>query len=415
VAVTLEWGWNVRKNAVNVLLKAVMGVLLLALPMWVAAGTFTTSFTGAGAFEHDSNLFDLEKGFAPPGFPHSTMHADSWYAATGTAATKYDWSGQTLYADLSGNHTSYDYFSELDHYEYKVDAGWKGEFAGIWNASLQATRDQAMVPFLELTAPILSLSTQTRADAGFGVRFLPSWRLEGSGFDRTVTWPLPGEPNLKLKESQGQLTLEYMGTAALSSGLSVGYLSGQVSGALDPLLDPSYHQASASLVAHYVKGGSTLDAEAGYTERKSPGATIATTAINAASGGSGSIIYLNQLTGKTSLKLNVARAFTAYLTNSGAEIDNTALLSVLWQATFKIGVTAEYAYDYSQFPGQGNAPAGSNRGDHVQSESIKIGYQALRWLGIDTYAKYQSRDSNLIGGNFYGSIVGVDLTLKYDP
>jgi hypothetical protein len=402
----------VRKNNIEVPLQAVMGVVLLALPMWVAAGTLTTSFTAAGQFEHDSNVFDLQKGFAPPGFPLSTRHSDSWYSASGTGSTKYDWSGQTLYADLSGSHSSYNYFSELDHYEYKLDAGWKGEFAGIWNASLQGTRDQAMVPFLELNEPILSISTQTRGDAGFGVHFLPSWRLEGSGFQRTVTWPLPGTPDLKLEESEGQLALEYVGTARLASGLSVAYLSGQVSGAANALLNPSYRQPSASFVVHYADETSTLDAEAGYSERKSPGAR---SAINSTSGGSGRISYLNKLTGKTSLNLVVARAFNAYLTNSGTEIDNTAMLSVLWQATFKIGVTAAYAYDYSQFPGQGNAPVGGNRGDHVQTTSLKIDYAALRWLGIDAYAKYQTRASNLIGGNFDGSIVGVDVALKYDP
>ena len=165
-------------------------------------------------------------------------------------------------------------------------------------------------------------------------------------------------------------------------------------------------------MVHYADANSTLDAEAGYSERKSPGAS---SAINSAAGGSGRISYVNKLTGKTSLNLLVSRAFNAYLTNSGTEIDNTASLSVLWQATFKIGVTAAYAFEYSQFPGQGNAPVGGNRGDHVQTASLKIDYAALRWLGIDTYANYQTRDSNLIGGNFNGSVVGIDVTLKYDP
>jgi hypothetical protein len=388
-------------------LASLLGLALLPIP---AFAQITVGLSATGQYEYNSNVFDLQPGFTFLGLGPNPHLGDSDYTYSGAINIKGKWRQQTVYADANGDQVDYDYYTRLNHNAYKLDAGWKGTFGSVVDGNLEVSRIRSMVPFDYVFQSALSLSTEQREQGGFGLQFLPRWRFEVSGYTHTVTWPLPTDPNLAVDESEGELALKYVGTAGLTSGLSAGYLSGHYTGSINPALNPSYRQWSGNYVANYMSGRSTLVSAIGYTQRTSPGAA---SLLNSISAVTGNLNYSNQLTGKTSIGVILARMINTYITNSGSEIDNSATLTANWQATYKTGATISYIWDYAQLPGQGNRPFGSDRLDHIQTASAAVHYQALRWLALRPFVNYQTRSSNYVGGNFDAWVVGISLTLQW--
>jgi hypothetical protein len=134
--------------------------------------------------------------------------------------------------------------------------------------------------------------------------------------------------------------------------------------------------------------------------------------VNDVSGVTGHLDYNNQLTSKTSAHIAADRVINSYLTNGASEIDTSIGASVLWQATFRIGVTPGYMWLYRFLPEQGPT-AGSDRVDHLQFASLIVDYEPRPWLAIKPYWNYQTRRSNLIGGNFNATVYGVTVSVAY--
>jgi hypothetical protein len=370
-----------------------------------------TKFTvfGAAEYTYNSNVFYAQSGYPVSGLDPAQGYGDSYATYSAGADLIYQIAHQRLHVGLTGSDFRYQKFTQLDRQEYKIDAGWTGTFWSAWNGNFDVIRDQMMEPFLQ-QAPTttLNITTEQREEAGLGVQFLPAWRAEASGYTSDTHWPLPGEPNVRLRESEGDLVLKYLGTAAVTSGVKVAYLAGTYSGNTDEELNSSYRQWGAGILANYVSGHSTLTADVSYTDRTSSGQQ---SALNTISGVTAELNYFNQLTGKTSLTTKLSRAFNPYYTNQGSSIDNIASATFSWQATFRIKVDATYAYDYIQYPGQGNNPIGSDRLDHLQTASLEVDYHPWPWLSLKPYAGYETRTSNFLGGNFDASTYGVKLTL----
>jgi hypothetical protein len=377
----------------------------------LAAPAETTLALSAGAeYSYNSNVFDVQSGYPVSGLNPASGYGDAYTSYSAECHLSYQSAQQRLHADLSGSDFRYQKFTQLDRREYRLDAGWTGTFWSAWDGNFDLVRDRAMVPFLYLTTTTLSVTTMEREQAGLGVQFLPRWRAEASGYSSDTDWPLPGEPDVRLKESEGEASLKYLGTGPVVSGVRVADLTGTYSGSTNPELNTSYRQWTAGIVANYASGHSRLAANLSYSDRTSPGPEGA---LNTLSGPTAALGYTNQITGKTSLSINLARTFVPYLTNQSSSIDNVASLALEWQATYRIHVTTSYAYDYAQLPGQGNNPIGSNRLDHLQTATLGIDYKPRPWLWIKPYASHQTRTSNYIGGNFDASVYGVKLTLTW--
>jgi hypothetical protein len=266
------------------------------------------------------------------------------------------------------------------------------------------------VPFIDVIQLVPALQTEQRETAVLGWLIDPEWRLEGTGYYRSVDEPLVVAPQLHLTERSGVATLTYLGEGALTSGVSAGYLTGDYTGT-NGAIDPTYEQTNFGLVATYATGGpSTFKGAVGYTRRTSPDN------IDVVSGITGAIDYKNQLTGKTFVDLGLSRQINAYVANAGSVISDVAGLNVNWQATYKIDVVAAYNWTFYDLPGQGNNPPGSDRHDYVQYASLIVDYAALKWLELKPYANVLTRHSNLIGGNFNATAYGIFVTLKWqDP
>lgn len=370
----------------------------------LAAATIDTSATAR--YEYNSNVYDLQGGYPAPG-TFDYQHWDTLFTYGAALDFDYLWSQQKLFATLSTTDFRYDHFTELNHNEYNLDAGWNWKLGRTLDGTLEVLRTHAMVPFTNVENAEFALQTEQRESAKIGDAISPDWRIEGSGYYHTIDQTFFNAPDIDLTESFGQVAVNYVGVAGLTSGLSAGYDAGKYTGA-SAASNPSYRQSTVALVATYEPTGrSTFNGALGYSDRTSA------SSVNAISGFTCKIDYVNALTGKTAVEIQLSRVINSYIANISSEIDSVAALNVRWQATYRIGVLAGYSWTNRDLPGQGNAPVGSERIDHLEYASIQMDYEPVRWLSIRPYINLQTRSSNFVGGNFNATVYGLYFTVQW--
>jgi hypothetical protein len=388
--------------------------LAVAMLLQLPRPSFASDSIEASAisrYEYNSNVFDVQSGYPVPGTT-DFQHSDSLFTYGAALDMNYLWSQQKLFALMSLTEFHYDRFTQLDHHEYNLDGGLNWKIGSALDGTLEVLRNYSMVPFSNAESATFSLQTEQRESAKIGLEFLSDWRIEASGRYHTVDQSAAQSQGVNLTESYGEAALKYIGRAGLSAGLSGGYTSGNYEGSSADS-NFSYRQTNVALVAAYeATGRSTFNGALGYSDRTSP------SALNTVSGFTGELDYSYQLTGKTSMQMRLSRVINSYVANAGSEIDTQAGLSARWQATYKLGVEAGFTWTTRNLPDQGDAPVGGDRIDHDELTSIKIDYEALRWLTIKPYVSLESRSSNfvgpnVIGANFKSAIYGVYFTARW--
>lgn len=392
-----------RKNAPTAfMICAAIGAAWLPLG---ARAQFTGKASAIGQFESNSNVFALESGVAPPENGDS-RRSDTFLAYGAEFNGLYSTGRQEFYATASTKEYDYHHFTELDHNDYKLDAGLNWKLGGPLSGTLDMTRNHTMVPLYDLTGTQLALSvvTEQKESARVDLKLNSNWMVEGSGFTSKSEQPLVGAPDLQLTQSSGTASLEYLGVGGFTSGITAGYLTGDYSGA-NATANPSYSQTTAGFLAKYKRYRTTFDGQIGYSKRDSSDGSDNTSGIT------GLLAFTDQLTPKTSFSVKADRTINSYFLNTGSEIDTEAGASVVWQALYKLGVTVGYTFTYRKYPGQGNNPVGSDRVDIQEYATLGINYEPQRWLLIRPYANVETRRSTFIGGHFSATIFGVFLTV----
>lgn len=376
----------------------------LTLPIRAHA-QFTGKASATGQFESNSNVFALDSGFLQPG-TNDFRRSDTYYAYGGAFEGNYLWGRQQFYATASTKEYEYQRFTELNHNDYKVDAGLKWKLGELFDGKLNVTRTHTMVPFYDLSGSPLALSlvTEQRETVDIGVKLNSEWKIEGSAFTSKAEQPIPLAPNLQLTQNSGTAAIEYLGFGGLTSGLTAGYLSGDYTGS-NGTLDPSFTQSTAGFVAKYQHNRTTSEGQVGYSRR------VSSSGSDNTSGVTGLLEVAQQLTPKTSFKVKIDRAINSYFLNLGSEIDTEAGAGVNWQATYKVAASLAYTFTYRDYPRQGNNPVGSNRVDIQEYWTMGISYQPQRWLQIKPYANFQTRRSTFIGGAYNSTMFGVSVTV----
>lgn len=376
----------------------------LALPIRAQA-QFAGGASATVQYESNSNVFDVPSGYSPPGV-NDFRRSDTYFAYGAELDGSYKWSRQELFGTLYTKEFNYQHYTDLDHNDYKIDGGLNWKLGELWDGKLEVARTRNMVPFYDLSGAPLALSvvTEQKDSAVVGLKVSPEWRLEGSASISKADEPVPTAPDLQLTQKTGSMSLEYLGIAGLTSGLTAGYLSGDYDGT-NGTINPSFRQETAAFLANYKLARTTVEGQIGYSRRTSD------TGIDNTSGLTGLIDFKQQLTPKTSVTAKIERTINSYFLNSGSEIDTNASVGVYWQTTYKLAVSADYTFSYRNYPGQGNNPVGSDRVDIQETMDLGIVYQPQRWLMIRPYANVNTRRSTFIGGHFSSSVYGVSVTV----
>ena len=370
-----------------------------------ASGTFTPY--AAEDIEHNTNVFDVPSGIPEPIGKHGATFGDTFFEERAGALGTYLLGEQQFFGTAEFRRFDYDNFTILDHNENLLDGGLKWKLSQLLDGTVEYKHEQRMVQFQDVTAfTALILETENTGTVGFNVNVTPEWRLETHAKDHLLDSPRSDVPGLSLHEDSVREGLRYLGVANLSAGLDVEYLDGKYRN--DPLaLNPDYHQLGGYLAANYIVSGLTnFTGSVGYTNRVDP-------TNSGLSGVTGSLTYQHMVSAKTTVNLGVNRTLQSYITTGGNEIDTTASTAVSYQATYKIGIRAGYAYTDSKYP---NSVVGdgltADRTDHFQTATLEATYQVLHWLSIRPYGRYQSRRSNFPLNTFNSNVVGIELVAK---
>jgi hypothetical protein len=383
------------------------GAVLSVAMLWsgTALAEFHFSPYAGVTEEYNSNIFYLPPDSPPMVGSNGPSYSDEVLTTRVGADLTYNWSQQKFHFTAEGSRLDYNHFSDQTHDESRLDGGLDWKLTDLWDGTLDYQRLRHAVPYYLLTAgsSVLELETDNIASAGVNLNITSVWRIETLGTATDDDSPREGLPNLSTRERYGQVSLRYLGVGNLSAGVQYGYLSGSFNGE-PPGISPDYRQSTEQAVADYkVSGLTTLNAAAGYAKRIQGGADIG--------GFTGLVGYTRQLTGKTSMNLQLSRVVQTYVTTLGSEVDSNATLGFAWQATSKISVAPGYTWTSSSFPGQVDL-IGNERLDHSQNLNLDVTWQALRWLSVRPYARYQTRNSNLLDYRYNVDIFGMDVQAR---
>jgi hypothetical protein len=379
----------------------------LAAPNAVMAQLMMDPYATAH-IEHDSNVFLvpnsafqlMERGFSTLG--------DSDAKVVAGLNSVYLWSLQSLTANFEVRRLDYLHFTDLDHNEYLGDLRLDWKLGSVVDGVLHVREERSAPSFASNNAIGLTLNTASNADAKINLKITPEWRLDAGATYSKLEAPLQFYPDFVDREVGTQLGIRYLGVANLSSGFEFAHIDGDFYNA--PEVGP-YTQNSGEFKADYaVSGVSKLNAGIGYTRRVQSGNE------GTVSGLTGELGYNRQLTGKTALNVQLIRAVNSYVAAGGSEIDTTASVGLIWQATYKVGVHLEGSYTHSTFIGQAIPNSVANgRVDHDKAASLSVKYQAFRKLQFRGYVKSQSRSSVIDEFDFNDTIVGVEAQWHWKP
>jgi hypothetical protein len=378
---------------------------------------------GAVDYEHNSNLFYLPSYFPAPIGKNGPSFSDQSLNVRGGLTAAYDWGQQVFHAIVEVRRFEYDNFNYLDHYENLVDVGWDWKLGSVVSGELDYRHEKRMVQFQELIdSESLFMETENIANASANVLVTPEWLWENVGKDRVLDSPRPEALNLSLHEDSILEGVRYLGVSNLSAGFELTYLTGHFSN--DQIyLEPAYHQWTAGLAADYaVSRLSSFNGTFGYTRRSdSLGDDL--------SGITGSLGYKRNLSGKTTFSAKLTRAVNSYVSTEGSEVDTSAVLTLNYQLTYKTSFNAGYSWTESKFPnyavvnidpitglpitGVGaNGNTVEDRVDHIQYATVEANYQALHWLSLRAYGRYQTRHSNEELNTYDVTIYGIEFLAK---
>lgn len=354
-------------------------------------------------YEYNTNVFDLPGGQYAPG----ASRRSDWYQAYGGTLQANDLIDQDkLYATLSGKDFRYDYFTDLNHYEYSADVGFNWKQGANLDGNVDVLRTRTMVPFTDIIQTQLAIVTLQKESAQAGWIFIPDWRVQGTVYYDKTNQPQVDAPSLELTEKSGQAALQYLGLAGLNVGLSETHARGDYTGG-DIFANPNYTQDTLQVVVTYQPtASSTFVGQGGYTRRTSE------SVANTTSAPTGLLTYKNQLTAKTAISLTAERDIYSYITNTGSALTTSGTAAITWAATYRTTVTADYNYRHTELPDQGQIP-GTTRVDKYQFWDVKVDYQPLRWLWLEPYVHVQDRSSNFLAAQFNSNAIGLNFNLLW--
>jgi hypothetical protein len=307
---------------------------------------------------------------------------------------------------LEARRYDYDHYSDLNHNEYLGDIALKWKLTSLLDGTLEAREERLMAPFILGNSTALTIDVDRKISALANLHFSPDWRLEAGVNSHNLKTPLQDFPDFVDRETGTHLALVNTSVTNLNYGIAVDHIAGRYENAPD--VGP-YSQTTEALTANYTVGALTsLSAALGYTKRTQQ------SNVDSASGFTGSIGYSRQLTAKTSVNVQLLRAVNSYVAAGSSEIDTSVNAGVTWQATYRIGVSANYAYIHSEFIGQIIPGAvADGRRDTLPNESLNINYQVLRHVKLRAYLNKQSRTSNVELYNFSDTVIGIDAKYSW--
>jgi len=316
---------------------------------------------------------------------------------------------QKLTAKLEGRRYDYDQFTDLDHDEYLADIALRWKLTSLLDGTFDARQERAMAPFTLGNSSELTINVDRKINGLFNLNFNPDWRLEAGAYSHDLKSPLQFYPDFVEREFATHVGLINTSQTNLTYGITADHIAGRYENAPDA---GPYSQTTASLTMQYgVSALTKFNGSVGYSRRDQVDTVGSVPAFI------GSIGYTRQLTGRTSLNIQLSRAVNSYVAAAGSEIDTGANVGVNWQATYRITVALYYGLVHSAFVGQAiaNSPGSNTNGrvDRLPTESVNVNYLIMQRLQLHAYLVKTSRTSDIESYHFSDSTAGIEAKLSW--
>lgn len=333
------------------------------------------------------------------------------------------WRDNRLYLTTNFSRFEYQNFTQLNHDEFAGTTGldWtathkiKGNIGGEYSRHLLSFIDATAIDNATPTNSYVSyLETTEAAKASATYDMNSHWSTEAGGSYSTAKLPDAGAISYDLNQSEGNVGVKYIGSARLTTGISIDRASGNYKESSQP----GYTQTVYQYTIDYKIGARTsVSGGIGYTIRAQSDPQINLDLDNSAT--TGSFTFSQQLTAKTSYYLQFQRLVNTYNAALGSQLTTGGSAGLTWQATPKISLSGTYERDQAQvtgaFSGVGTASSDSHRNDNIDIANVNIKYNALRWLTISPYYRYQKRVSQVDNFDFNNSAYGINFEARFQP
>ncbi len=401
--ISLESG--VRPDGCAARLGAILIAALLAVP-GVCHAQLTVNPYVSAQVEHDSNIFRLQDRQTALLLTGDSTLGDTDERYIVGADGTYLWGRESLVGKFEARKVEYDHFTDINHSEYLADLALNWKVLSELDGLFSVRQERMAAPFENRDSNTLEVNTDRSIFGKANYTFNPDWRLDGSVNFHTLKAPLQFYPDFTEHETISHAGLSYLGVANLTYGISYDHLSGNYTHAVGV---GAYSQNTAQFLVNYkISGLSSFNGAVGYTSRAQtePDGTV--------SGLTGNLGYVRQLTGKTSVHVQISRAVNSYVAAGGSEIDTAATVGAVWAATYRLSVDADYGYVRSNYAGQAIPGSTANgRVDKTPTASLNVTYDLLRQLRLKAYYNRTSRNSNVDLDNYNDTTLGLQVTAHW--
>jgi len=391
--------------------------------MTVSPAHALTTFTpfAAVGVEYNTNVFAVPSYLPPFAANGNTALGSAIERYLIGATASFAWERDELRLSAQGERFEYNTFSEIDHYESKLDALFNYHLGPVVDGSLEYTQARYMAPFADILTAQLELNTDKAATGIARILITPEWRLDLRPTWHELDTPLPDFPNFGLRETVGEVALNYLGINRLAAGLMVQYGDGSYH---DIVAATRYHQTTEQLTANYaVTGLSSFNGQVGFTQRNSSyvnpsealgtGANVAGLAVGRTTAFTGALGFHRELSVKTSVDLGVFREIDSYVAGANSEVATGGTVKIKWDPDVKISVSLSFKYARDAIQGNLVTADFVDRTDRPMSGLMDLTWKARPWLTFRPYVEWDKRSSNYDLANYTATIYGIELTARW--
>lgn len=342
--------------------------------------------------------------------------SDRWRQAEAGVVYNKRISRQRVAVVAKASKVEFDHFKQLDYDGRDLQATWYWELGNKFEGQAGTLYDRTLASYTDFFSDERNVRERRRQWFDAGWKLHPSWKVR-AGFTRErYEYELLRQRFNNRTEKAAEAELLYRPR----SGSSVGLVARRVKGeypfrrpATTGVLVDDFTQDELKVrVNWYATGSTTVQALAGYVRREQPSFGEGTT-----SGFNGRLNAYYQPRGKVTYNASVWREFApiestivSYTLNRGASIGAT------WQATGKIKVDANAAYEQRAYNPRSVAAAGlRDLDDSLRTASLRATWQVKRKIAVSAGWQHQSRSGSqtLNLGKFDANTVMVNANVLF--
>lgn len=393
------------------------GLILLLVPRAWALTDFTPYATVG--FEHNSNVFARPAGDAPFAASGNTRLGDTIERYLLGVETWLAWDRNRVTLDAQGQRFEYNNFSELSHYEHKLDGKFDWYLNSVVDGSFTYEDLRQMQSLADTLSDQLEVQNDRAATGTLRLHVTPRWRVDLQPKWHELDSPLPQYPRFGLREKGGAASLNYLGINKLTAGLRVEYTDGSYH---QIVAATKFHQTTGQLTADYaVTGLSSFTGQLGYTRRSNAlinpseaptGSAGIGGVVGDTSAATGTLGFRRQLSVKTTVNLSVFREVDSYVAGANSEIGTGGDAGITWDPDVKFSLSLHYRQTNQSIKGQLAIANFANRSDKSHLAEFYVKYYVRKWLTLRPYVTRDQRSSNFKDANFTTTLLGVDLTAR---